>query len=253
MTISARNLVRVCLTGGLLVGLSDGSRADEPGIVRISKPRPAPSAIQPATFVENVSEAIDEIGDSVEAPGHYPDDPSSVQPLHARPAGQFRFLPGNKNDCDVYGDGCPPDRKLFKRFRRPKYPDGYVDGWYGDCPPGGKARRFFGKGPGPCPMCGGYHHGTGCPHDVFNYFGCKLGFLFPTGGGGAGSPYHGWYSRVYPQDVGYADPRDGRLWAAQGYGIPVSVPLAPTVSHTYNYSWGIPASRLTPISNIAPY
>ena len=84
------------------------------------------------------------------------------------------------------------------------------------------------------------------------YFKCKFGFLTPTGNGGPGSPWHGKYSRVYPQDVNYFDARDGQLWAAQGYGVPMAVPLAPTVGHAYNYSWGVPASRLTPISHVAP-
>lgn len=84
------------------------------------------------------------------------------------------------------------------------------------------------------------------------YFKSKFGCLTPTGNGGVGSPHIGKYSRVYPQDVNHFDQRDGQLWAAPGYGAPMAVPLAPTVGHAYNYSWGIPASRLTPISNVAP-
>jgi len=31
------------------------------------------------------------------------------------------------------------------------------------------------------------------------------------------------------------------------------VPMAPVVNHTYNYGWGIPSSRLTPVSHpVAP-
>lgn len=45
--------------------------------------------------------------------------------------------------------------------------------------------------------------------------------------------------------LGYhCDPRDTRLYSAQGYDVPVAVPLAPNVKHTYNYGWGIPSSRL---------
>ena len=57
----------------------------------------------------------------------------------------------------------------------------------------------------------------------------------------------GVYCHAHAVNANYFDPRDGRLYAAQGYGIPVSVPLAPQVDFTYNYGWGIPASRLTPI------
>jgi len=86
-----------------------------------------------------------------------------------------------------------------------------------------------------------------------DYFFCKFGYFFPTGCGGAGCPPLGKYARVYPQNPSYHDHRDGQVWAAQGYGVPIAVPLAPVVGHQYNYSWGTPASRLTPISRIAPY
>jgi hypothetical protein len=44
---------------------------------------------------------------------------------------------------------------------------------------------------------------------------------------------------------GYFDPRDTELYSAQGYNLPVAVPLAPVVKHQYNYGWGVPSSRLT--------
>ena len=58
----------------------------------------------------------------------------------------------------------------------------------------------------------------------------------------------GSYDIVYAADPNYFDSRDGRVYSAQGYGIPMSVPLAPNVEHAYSYGWGIPSSRLTPIS-----
>lgn len=105
----------------------------------------------------------------------------------------------------------------------------------------------------------GHHWGHGnhcdCPNGngqaFCNYLRCKFGYFIPTGGGGAGLPWVGHYSRVYPVDPSYVDSRDGQAWAAQGYGIPVSVPLAPVVGHVYDYSWGVPSSRLTPISRPA--
>lgn len=75
----------------------------------------------------------------------------------------------------------------------------------------------------------------------------KFGYFVPTGCCGRGCPPVGHYSMVYPLDPGYFDKRDGAVYAAPGYGGPVSVPLAPVVNHTYNYGWGVPSSRLTPV------
>jgi len=86
---------------------------------------------------------------------------------------------------------------------------------------------------------------------MVDYFRCKFGYFIPTGAGGAGVPFAGKYSRVYPQDPYYFDQRDGQAWGAQGYGVPIAVPLAPVVGHTYNYGWGTPSSRLTPVSRPA--
>ncbi len=80
----------------------------------------------------------------------------------------------------------------------------------------------------------------------------KLAYFCPMGNCGQGVPPLGWYEMVYAADPNYFDSRDGQLYAAQGYGVPISVPLAPTVRHTMNYSNGIPSSRLTPISTVIP-
>jgi hypothetical protein len=58
----------------------------------------------------------------------------------------------------------------------------------------------------------------------------------------------GTYKMVYPVNPSYNDPRDARIYGAQGAGIPIVVPLAPNVRSSYNYGSGLPASRLTPIS-----
>lgn len=52
-----------------------------------------------------------------------------------------------------------------------------------------------------------------------------------------------------PVDPGYTDPRDSQVFSAQGYGVPVSVPIAPCVKYQYNYGWGVPSSRLTRINS----
>jgi hypothetical protein len=74
----------------------------------------------------------------------------------------------------------------------------------------------------------------------------------PTGYNGLGTPIVDHYSTVYATLPEYADPRDGRVYSAEGYNVPVAVPLAPNVEHTYNYGWGIPSSRRTPISRFVP-
>jgi hypothetical protein len=132
-------------------------------------------------------------------------------------------------DCQ-YSSGCPQG----------------FDGQYGSrCPHG------FGFGHGGCPSCQRRCCNNQCSKDMIDYFRCKFGYFIPTGAGGAGVPFAGKYSRVYPQDPHYFDQQDGQAWGAQGYGMPMAVPLAPVVGHTYNYGWGSPSSRLTPISRPA--
>lgn len=101
-----------------------------------------------------------------------------------------------------------------------------------------------------CPNGECDRHGY-CKERFHEWLKYKFGYFIPTGNGGTGTPLFGKYHRVYPQDPGYFDQRDGQLYSAQGYGVPVSVPLAPVVGHQYNYGWGIPSSRLTPISHPA--
>ena len=89
---------------------------------------------------------------------------------------------------------------------------------------------------------------------VSNWMTCKFGYFTPTGGDGRGLPIMGHYNAVYAVNPGYSNPRDGGgLYAAPGYGVPISVPLPPNVQHQYNYSWGTPSSRLTPISHSGSY
>lgn len=81
----------------------------------------------------------------------------------------------------------------------------------------------------------------------------RFGYFNPTGGDGHGVPLCHHYGMDYAVNPEYFDRRDGRLFAAQGYGIPMAVPLAPNVGYTYNYGWGIPSSRLTPVSRFVPH
>lgn len=80
-------------------------------------------------------------------------------------------------------------------------------------------------------------------HNKFNYFS-------PSGCCGEGCPPFGNYARVYATEPHYADARDSQVYASPTTGMPMAVPLPPNVRHQYNYSWGMPSSRLTPISNV---
>lgn len=110
-----------------------------------------------------------------------------------------------------------------------------------------------------CDNCRGHRcHGSRCcgSGKFHRWVAYHLGYFIPRGGAdGRGLPPTGHYHRVYAVDPHHFDQRDGNVYAAQGYGVPIAVPLAPTVHHTYNYSWGIPSSRLTPVGNITstPY
>jgi hypothetical protein len=94
-----------------------------------------------------------------------------------------------------------------------------------------------------------YHDASGGA--MMDYLKCKFGYFIPTGGGGQGVPWVGHYGRVYPVNPQYTNPKDGQIWAAEGYGIPMAVPLAPVVGHTYEFGWGVPSSRLVPVSHPA--
>jgi len=76
-----------------------------------------------------------------------------------------------------------------------------------------------------CSFCKGGTNCRGCYRAVgANYQGA-------TGGYGVFSAYY--------------DHRDTVAYSAQGYNIPIAVPLAPCVKTTYNYGWGLPSARLT--------
>ena len=125
---------------------------------------------------------------------------------------------------------------------------------------GRRCGRNGGNACGRSGLFGGCFHGSAANYRARNlhassqlnaYLRCKLGYFLHDGSGGVGSPLFGHYKIVYPVNPGYFDGRDGNVYSAAGYGGPVSVPLAPNVRHAYNYGWGIPSSRLTPVSNVS--
>lgn len=82
------------------------------------------------------------------------------------------------------------------------------------------------------------------------HFNNKLNYFVPSGGDGRGVPLYGSYSRVYAVQPDYFDPRDAQVYASPRTGVPTVIPVAPGVNHQYNYSWGIPSSRITPLYNV---
>ena len=78
----------------------------------------------------------------------------------------------------------------------------------------------------------------------------KLNYFIPSGGDGSGIPLAGTYARVYATEPQYHDPRDSQVFASPHTGVPTVIPVAPNVRHQYNYSWGIPSSRITPLYNV---
>ena len=124
---------------------------------------------------------------------------------------------------------------------------------------------------GCCPHCGHPHSKIGnylCAQSqqmkdrlacekaqLCSYLKCKFGYFIPAANCGTGVGLCTKYGMVYSLDPSYADPRDEARYAAPWYNMHVNVPLAPNVRHAYNYSWGVPSSRLTPVrhgSVVAP-
>jgi len=216
-------MARLCLAAGLIVSTAAAGRAqqDAPeGAVRITKARQAAPVEQTSYFDGNNAAS---------------QDMTTFRPTSFH--GQTEVVNGPVASESYVVESGDCDCHKCRKFRKTHHFDG-------DCPDGGKS--CFGKH-------GSFYadkHGNG--QGMVNYFACKFGYFIPTGNGGAGAPYFGHYARVYPQDVNHFDQRDGQLYGAQGYGAPIAVPLAPVVGHTYNYGWGVPSSRLTPVSNVAP-
>ena len=78
----------------------------------------------------------------------------------------------------------------------------------------------------------------------------KFAYFTPSGCCGEGCPPVGFYERVYAVNPQYNHPNDGRIYADPATGVPIAVPIAPTVRYQYNYGTGVPSSRLTPLSRV---
>ncbi len=104
----------------------------------------------------------------------------------------------------------------------------------------------------PC-QCSSAHHGAGNGHyGDGSLFDCLFGWAIPSGNCGQGLPLVGKYHMVYADRPDYVNPADTQLYGAGQYGMPITVPLAPTVNYQYNYSSGVPSSRITTIGTWNP-
>ena len=84
------------------------------------------------------------------------------------------------------------------------------------------------------------------------YLKARFGYFIPSGCCEGGCSPVGKWQMVYALNPYHIDQRDGRVFAAATTGVPMVIPVAPTVRHTYNYSTGMPASRITDMSRIVP-
>lgn len=124
------------------------------------------------------------------------------------PAGHWWKLTSNSTS-DQSQEGTPAPAAADTSSTSTTAPSS--NGGFVDCPPG------YASGARVCRFC----RGRGCGY-------CRHCYV-PVNGYGYG---------------GYCDPRDRLLYSAQGYNVPVTVPLAP-VCRTCNYGWGVPSTRLT--------
>ena len=226
MKTSIRNVIWTAAAVGILVVGSSDQAAAEEGIVSISDGGPPASA----EFLDAVAKAYA----AYPSGGGYPQGPGVVK------EGAGYEVTGNWLKDLVSDAKMRHNMRKTKRLMQEK------------------ARQF-------CPGCGrrvlseedtgplfkrmmrkAYESDVSCKRKLLGYFAAD-------GCCGQGCPLWGHYHLLYPTDPSYLDPRDTRVYAAAGYGVPVSVPLPPTVRYMHNYGWGIPASRVTPVSTLLPW
>ncbi|MFO1093250.1 MAG: hypothetical protein U0992_08035 [Planctomycetaceae bacterium] len=247
---------------GMLMGLAAvaQARAEDFGVARVSDRTRAvvraqspeltvapPTELQsiPAVQLTDCEEPDDDDLEecSRPAPQSCPVDAGQVVSSHTTSEGLtpgLHYSVSCPEHGGVYDDGCPKCR-YFAGFG---HGDWTLDAhgnpvWCGPTP--------FNWNLGQ--QCGQFLHGLG---DKF----CRglrrcdkrLGKILQ----GEGQPLFGHYQIVYPVNPWYFDGRDGQVFAAEQYGGPVSVPLAPVVYQQYNYGWGVPSSRITPVSRPLP-
>jgi hypothetical protein len=229
---------------------------DEPGSFRVSD-----QTIVPVSNSQNAEGPVDPTGYPVPlAPGSAAVASPAQGPTAAAPT-QGTAAPAGAS-TQVYQNGQPAGpvleltgNPITDRWREYKFDRDLEDQCAEDyCPvchkhhPPGHCKADHAHGNGP--------HGAGCPNGECDECGhCWLRHLCccrcdgPFGERCLDCHY---YWRVYPVNPWYFDARDGRQYSAYGWGAPMTIPLAPTVTQQWNYGWGIPSSRITLISRVAP-
>ncbi len=132
---------------------------------------------------------------------------------------------------------------------RPTHPNDASHGGFGN---GG---RLFGQhGSGHSSSHSGWNSGPygGPAHAGNELCNCLFGWAIPSGNCGQGLPLFGKYHTVYADNPGYVNPVDTQLYATGANGLPVVVPTAPNVNYQYNYSSGMPSSRITTLGTWNP-
>lgn len=135
------------------------------------------------------------------------------------------------------------------RIYRPVHPNDANHGGFGN---GG---RLFGQhGSGNYHSSSGWNSGPygGPAHTGNELCNCLFGWAIPSGNCGQGLPLFGKYHTVYADNPGYVNPADTQLYATGANGLPVVIPTAPNVNYQYNYSSGMPASRITTLGTWNP-
>jgi len=193
------------------------------------------------------SAVIEEPGVTVESsePAHAAEEACQCSKCRAKRTAVHSSPCGKPGCTKCYGTSkqrCTSDSCLGWRGHAG---DEYVDIGLLRCRRGGRVHRFLNLGMGPLGCRSAHMHGRGGLGNWDPKFG-------PRGCGGKGCPPFGMYQMVYPLNPEFCDRRDSNVYAAQGYNTPVSIPLAPNVRHQFNYSWGVPASRITHISQPVP-
>lgn len=246
--ISLKNLLKS--TALLCTMLTAGVTLAEDGVVRMSDR----SATKSASGIQQASCSTTGL---CGVTGYVPQPcPSQCCPTQGCPPSFGMCDPCNSGMCNggmCNGGGCNMGSCYTPMDCNSCYSgcdaNGMNGGWGNNCDPchGGRGRHGRGRCDGRNP-----NFAEKCQEKNNRLCDRLFGWMVPSGNCGQGSPWFGKYHMSYADQPSYIDPRDTQLYAAQGYGMPMSVPLAPNVHHAYNYSSGMPASRVTHIGNYNP-
>ena len=132
---------------------------------------------------------------------------------------------------------------------RPSHPNDANHGGHGN-----HGRLFGQHGFGNSTTHGGWSSSPygGPAHAGNELCNCLFGWAIPSGNCGQGLPLFGKYHTVYADNPGYVNPADTQLYATGANGLPVVIPTAPNVNYQYNYSSGMPSSRITTLGTWNP-